>query len=79
MSKTKLQEEIDKQQWPDIDKIVRGKINEFFDMLSDHIEHSGNEIINDEGKRLALADSVSKGEKAAEIENFNKELKIISN
>jgi small GTP-binding protein len=80
--KTKLQEEINKQ-WPDIDLKVREKINAFFKAISDQMEHSGDETIktvfDDECKRIALADSISNGERAAEIENFNKELKILSN
>jgi len=79
--KTKLQEEINNQ-WPDIDNRVREKISIFFKAISEQVERSGDEAIktvfDDEHKRIALADSICSGEKAAEIENINKELKIIS-
>ena len=80
--KAKLQEEINRQ-WPVVDNNVKEKINKFFYALSNQTEYSGDEtiktIFDGERKRLALADStIGSGEKAAEFEYINKELKIIS-
>ncbi|MHC6203058.1 dynamin family protein [Breznakiellaceae bacterium SP9] len=78
--KTKLQKEINNH-WSELDENVRGKINDYFRALSDHIEQMGNETICAAAapakNRSILAGAADSGA-SSELENYRRQLNAIA-
>jgi small GTP-binding protein len=79
--KTQLQKKINAQ-WPVVDENVRGKINAYFNTLSDQMERTGREtsrsLTGSERVKIASAAGSGYEEQAAQLEAYQEQLGAIA-